>query len=52
MPKYGGFMPSVKGENLFGKTNTELSRQVFRKDVLDNKPNFYSSTGYCVYLTD
>ena len=45
MPKYAGFIPGVKGESLMGKTNTELSRQAFRKDILDNKVNMYSSTG-------
>ena len=50
MPKYAGFMPGVKGENMFGKTNTELSRQSFRKDCLDNKPNLFSSTGYLLIL--
>lgn len=46
MPKYAGFVPGVKAENLFGKTNTELSRQAFRKEILDAKPNFLATTGY------
>ena len=46
MPNYAGFVPGVKGENLFGRTHTELSRLAFRRDTFDAKPNLYSSTGY------
>lgn len=46
IPKYAGFVPEIRSESLFGRTSTELSRAVFRPQLLDSKPNLFASTGF------
>ena len=46
IPKYGGYVPTKIPNNELGKTYTKISRRCFLKDKIDNKPNFYATTGF------
>jgi hypothetical protein len=45
IPKYQGYRPVIAADSLLQKTFTEQSRDVFKKQTLDEKEQTMSSTG-------
>lgn len=48
IPKYSGFVPTIKAETLIGKTNTELSRRAYSLERSEAGEYLFSSTGYII----
>ena len=51
IPGYKGFIPGMKNQTLFGKSFTEQSRDILRRELMDDTVNMYQSTGYNFILT-
>ena len=45
IPKYQGYRPVIAADSLLQKTFTEQSRDVFKKQTLDEKEQTMASTG-------
>ena len=46
IPGYGGYIPSVKAENIYGKGYTNTAKQSFHQDKLGKNPFGMSTTGF------
>jgi hypothetical protein len=45
IPGYQGFVPGLQNSSIIGKTYTETTREALRKEKLDDRRQFFSSTG-------
>lgn len=52
IPSYGGFVPSVKSENYFGRSYSQISRSSLNQPNLGANPFKLSTTGYNYNIYD